>query len=144
MASGKLRLTSTLENGQESSDSTPLADLMLIVLAVQLMVAHVAYTLLPGEISLPKSGVGTRPDGNETKEVVVGFSGNGAILWNGEPVGNVSDLKKLAEKELDHEDPMRFLLAGDREAPYGFSVEVKAALWEAGVREVNELMEPSR
>ncbi|MCA9444058.1 MAG: biopolymer transporter ExbD [Candidatus Omnitrophica bacterium] len=139
------RLTLEMENGSGSSDSTPLADLMLILLAVQLMVAHAAYTILPGEISLPKSGEQTtRPDHTVSKKVVVGFSEDGSLLWNGEAVESVSDLKNLTEKELDREDSVRFFLAGDRAAPYGLSVEVKSVLWEAGVSEVNEIMEPSR
>ncbi|MCA9450164.1 MAG: biopolymer transporter ExbD [Candidatus Omnitrophica bacterium] len=145
MLSNEPRLTLKMESGCGSSDSTPLADLMLILLAVQLMVAHAAYTILPGEISLPKSGEETtRPDNAESREVVVGFSENGAVLWNGELIGNTSDLKRLAEKELDRKDSVRFYLAGDRAAPYGLAVEVKSALWEGGVREVNELMEFSR
>lgn len=141
MITTDLRLNPMMENGCGSSDSTPLADLMIILLAVQLMLAHVACAFLPGEIALPESSAGTEAQQTEEREIVIAFSSEGQILWNDEPIGDLSDLKVLAEDELASGTPFRFLLAGDRAAPYGLSMEVKAALWEAGVTEVDEMME---
>jgi biopolymer transport protein ExbD len=115
-------------------DMTNLAD-PLLALSAMLM-------LLLSPFSVVATNLANLPDqpaaAPEEAPVTIGFDAQGGLFWNREAVSSDELVARLADLKQSEAAPIVYL-AGDRDAKYEVSLEIKAALADLGL-EVQELV----
>jgi len=121
-----------------SINTTPLVDVMLVLLIIFLItipvVAHTVPVVLPHETNQPTQ---TKPE-----NITISVDRKGGIFWNTKPVAGTAALfdqmKDVAVREPQPEVQIR----GDQGARYEFIGKVLATCQRAGIAKVNLITEP--
>lgn len=119
-------------------NTTPLVDVMLVLLIIFLITIPVAIQTVP--VNLPKANnvaTQTRPE-----NVVVAISDDGTVFWNSEKLADnealLSRIKEAAVKAPQPEVHVR----GDKEARFEFIGRVIVDCQRGGIRKVAFITEP--
>ena len=131
-------MASTEEDDLNSQiNTTPLVDVMLVLLIIFLItipvVLHTVPVELPRERNLPTQ---TRPE-----NIVISVDRDGRAFWNNQPVEDsqlVARLKEVATRSPQPEVHIR----GDRESRYEFVGRVVYDCQRAGILRIGFITEP--
>jgi biopolymer transport protein ExbD len=119
-------------------NTTPLVDVMLVLLIIFLITIPVVTTSIP--VALPKERIEVR----ETKpeNVIISVDQSGAIFWYEARIKNVDDLV-LKLKKVSHLKPQpEVQVRGDLNARYEGVGKVLLACQRAGIVKVSFITEP--
>ena len=119
-------------------NTTPLVDVMLVLLIIFLITIPVVRQTvplqLPAETNVPRQ---TRPD-----NVEVSVDREGRVWWNARRLdGDAALADRLARAAVLKPQP-EVHLRGDREVPYGAVGRVVSACRQAGIAKVSFIVEP--
>lgn len=115
-------------------NTTPLVDVMLVLLIVFLITIPVAIKTIP--LSLPQS------KGNPTNKlplVVVSVDQQGVVYWNQE---KLSSANALLQKLQPNNNQIEVQLRGDRKVQYAPIAEVMRVLQVGGVKKIDFVILP--
>jgi len=120
-------------------NTTPLVDVMLILLIIFLITTPVVTTSIP--LSLPKERIEVRQ--SKPDSIIVSVNRNGGLFWYDTPVTDVealiTKLKKVAQQEPQPEVQIR----GDMAADFEGVGKIMYACQRAGITKVAFITEPS-
>ncbi|PWC17816.1 ExbD/TolR family protein [Brenneria corticis] len=131
--------------GQESANdlvaainTTPLVDVMLVLLIIFLITIPVATHTVP--VALPK--LNNQPRETVPENVNLSVAGNGALYWNAQPLeGQEALLARL--KDISQREPQPSIhIHGDEAASYEPVGRVVLAAQRAGIRKLSFITEP--
>lgn len=119
-------------------NTTPLVDVMLVLLIIFLITIPVVTTSIP--LSLPKERIEARQ--SKPDSIIVSVNRNGALFWYDAPVTNVDalvvKLKKIAQQTPQPEVQIR----GDLTADFEGVGKIMHACQLAGITKVAFITEP--
>jgi len=123
-----------------SINTTPLVDIMLVLLIIFLItipvVTHVVPVALPHEVNQPTQ---TKP-----QNIVVAVDRDGELYWNESKLADVSQLAaRLKERAVEQPQPEVHIRA-DKDVRYEFVGRVVIACQRAGIGKVAFITEPDR
>jgi biopolymer transport protein ExbD len=129
--SGDSELNSTI-------NTTPLVDVMLVMLIIFLITVPVVVQSVP--VDLPKAV--NVPTQTKPENIVIVVDKEGQVYWNLSPVAdNRALVEKLKEVSVLHPQP-EVHIRGDRRARYEHVGKVMLACQKAGIRKVGFITEP--
>jgi biopolymer transport protein ExbD len=118
-------------------NTTPLVDVMLVLLIIFLItipvVLHTVPVELPRERNLPTQ---TRPE-----NIVISVDRDGRAFWNNQPVEEAQLVARLKEVALRSPQP-EVHIRGDRESRYEFVGRVVYDCQRAGILRIGFITEP--
>lgn len=121
-----------------SINTTPLVDIMLVLLIIFLItipvVTHTVPVNLPREINQPTH---TQP-GN----VTIAIDAAGQVFWNAERMPDGATLRRRLEDAATQNPQPEVHVRGDREVPYEFVGKVVATCQRAGIAKLGFITEP--
>jgi biopolymer transport protein ExbD len=120
-----------------SINTTPLVDVMLVLLIIFLITIPVVIQTTP--VELPKEAnqpTQTRPD-----NINIAVNKDGDVLWNNELVDDKKLLARLKEIAVKQPQP-EVHIRGDRNARYEFVGKVVFACQRAGILKIGFITEP--
>ena len=123
-----------------SINTTPLVDVMLVLLIIFLItipvVTHTVPVALPHEVNQPTK---TRPD-----NIAIAVDKEGTVYWNEAPVAdNAALLAKLKARATDDPQPEVHIRA-DKDVRYEFVGRIVVDCQRAGIAKVGFIVEPDR
>ncbi|MHB8092125.1 MAG: protein TolR [Syntrophales bacterium] len=116
---------------------TPLVDVMLVLLVIFMVTAPMLQTGI--DVNLPR--VKAKSVDVAEEKIVLTINGAREIFINRSPL-NLSDLGVKLESIFKQRIDREVYLRADRNVPYGFVVEVMAAVRKAGVDKLGMITEP--
>ena len=120
-------------------NTTPLIDVMLVLLIIFLITIPVVIQTVP--LALPKER--NQPTQTKPENVVISVNRDGDVFWNNQPV---ADERRLLErlKEIAVRKPLQpeVHIRGDKEGRYEFVGRVVFACQRAGIQKVGFITEP--
>ena len=123
-----------------SINTTPLVDVMLVLLIIFLITIPVITKTVP--VTLPKAvniPTQTRPE-----NITIAVDKEGNIFWNDKRVANRHELLGLVEGAAVRKPQPEIHIRGDREARYEDIGRVMYAIQRGGIVKVGFLTEPDR
>jgi biopolymer transport protein ExbD len=119
-------------------NTTPLVDVMLVLLIIFLITVPVVTTSVP--VTLPKERVEVR----ETKpeNIVISVDKAGTVHWFDTPVRDTEALVQRLKEVAALKIPPEVHIRGDLEGPYGGVGRVLYACQRAGITKVAFITEP--
>ena len=121
-----------------SINTTPLVDVMLVLLIIFLITIPVITKTVP--VTLPKAvniPTQTRPE-----NITIAVDKDGSIYWNDKKVANRNELLGLVEGAAVRKPQPEIHIRGDREARYEDIGRVMYAIQRGGIVKVGFLTEP--
>ena len=121
-----------------SINTTPLVDVMLVLLIIFLITIPVITKTVP--VTLPKAvniPTQTRPE-----NITIAVDKEGNIFWNDKRVANRNELLGLVESAAVRKPQPEIHIRGDREARYEDIGRVMYAIQRGGIVKVGFLTEP--
>ena len=119
-------------------NTTPLVDVMLVLLIIFLITIPVAIHTVP--VELPKQAAhvnNIRPD-----TVTIAITKGGEVYWNERMVDGIAALEDLLRNAAAQTPPPEVNIRGDGDAAYGSIGQVVAAIRRAGLMDVAFVTEP--
>jgi len=120
-----------------SINTTPLVDVMLVLLIIFLITIPVVIQSTP--VQLPKET--NQPTQTKPENINIAVTKDGDVFWNNELVDDkklLARLKEIAQKQPQPEVHVR----GDRNARYEFVGRVVFACQRAGILKIGFITEP--
>ena len=121
-----------------SINTTPLVDVMLVLLIIFLITIPVITKTVP--VTLPKAV--NIPTQTKPENITIAVDKEGNIYWNDKKVGNRNELLGLVEGAAVRKPQPEIHIRGDREARYEDIGRVKYAIQRGGIVKVGFLTEP--
>ena len=121
-----------------SINTTPLVDVMLVLLIIFLITIPVITKTVP--VTLPRAvniPTQTRPE-----NITIAVDKDGSIYWNDKKVANRNELLGLVEGAAVRKPQPEIHIRGDREARYEDIGRVMYAIQRGGIVKVGFLTEP--
>lgn len=121
-------------------NTTPLVDVMLVLLIIFLIAIPVAIQTVP--VDLPKASsvaAVTKPD-----NVTLAVDRDGTVFWNNEKMADRSALLARLEEAAARVPQPEVHVRGDREANFEFIGRVVVASQRAGISKIAFITEPGR
>ena len=119
-------------------NTTPLVDVMLVLLIIFLITIPVVIQSVP--VELPKER--NLPTQTKPENIVIAVNRDGDVFWNGQPVADEANLlvrlKEIAVKQPQPEVHIR----GDKDGRYEFVGRVVFACQRAGILKIGFITEP--
>jgi biopolymer transport protein ExbD len=123
-----------------SINTTPLVDIMLVLLIIFLITVPVAIHTVP--VTLPHAV--NQPTQTKPQNIIVAVDKDGAIYWNTEKLaGFPMLLDRLKERATDSPQPEVHVRA-DKDVRYEFVGRVVTSVQRAGITKVAFIIEPDR
>jgi biopolymer transport protein ExbD len=123
-----------------SINTTPLVDVMLVLLIIFLItipvVTHSVPVALPHEVNQPTQ---VKPH-----TIVIAIDAAGGLYWNDAKLADVDALLQRLERRATNEPPPEVQIRADRNVRYEFVGRVVTACQRAGIDKVAFIMEPRR
>lgn len=120
-------------------NTTPLVDVMLVLLIIFLITVPVVVQSTPVELPKEKN----IPTQTKPENIVLVATKNGEIFWNLKKIPSthvlLEDLKKVAVKKPQPEVHIR----GDISAPYEYVGKIVLTCQRAGIQKIGFITEPS-
>jgi len=121
-------------------NTTPLVDVMLVLLIIFLITIPVVITTVP--VTLPKAN--NQATVTKPENIVIAVDADGKVYWNAVEVAGQAELgEKLAKVAMLDPQP-EVHIRGDRSARYEFVGRVVVACQRVGIVKVGFITEPSR
>ena len=121
-----------------SINTTPLVDVMLVLLIIFLITIPVITKTVP--VTLPKAV--NIPTQTKPENITVAVDKEGNIYWNDKKVANRNELLGLVEGAAVRKPQPELHIRGDREARYEDIGRVMYAIQRGGIVKVGFLTEP--
>jgi biopolymer transport protein ExbD len=121
-----------------SINTTPLVDVMLVLLIIFLITVPVVRQTVP--LSLPKERNTARELKAQTIEISV--TRDGALFWNGQALADAAALSARLASIAKQEPQPEVQVRGDEAAPYARVGRVVDACQRAGIRKLGFITEP--
>jgi biopolymer transport protein ExbD len=118
-------------------NTTPLVDVMLVLLIIFLITIPVVIRSVP--VQLPKER--NLPTQTKPENIVIAVDKDGGVFWNNQPVDDrklLAQLKEIAVKIPQPEVHIR----GDKDGRYEFVGRVVYACQRAGILKIGFITEP--
>jgi biopolymer transport protein ExbD len=119
-------------------NTTPLVDVMLVLLIIFLITIPVVTQTIP--VALPKEV--NQPMQTRPENITVAVNKDGAIFWNTTPVADGAALFELMKAVAVLEPQPEVHIRGDQQARYEFIGKVVATCQRAGIAKVSFVTEP--
>jgi biopolymer transport protein ExbD len=131
------------ENGEEDSvistiNTTPLVDVMLVLLIIFLITIPVVVTSIP--VQLPKESIEVRE--SKPENVIISVDRSGSIYWYDVRMSNVNALVDRLKKVAVMKPQPEVQIRGDLDAQYEGVGKVIYACQRAGITKVAFITEP--
>jgi biopolymer transport protein ExbD len=130
------------DDGEEQMNSTinttPLVDVMLVLLIIFLITIPVVTQSIP--LELPKER--NVPTQTKPENILLAVSKDGDIYWGVQPVPNIDTLVERLKKESVKEPQPEVHIRGDQEARYESVGRLVVACQRAGILKVGFITEP--
>lgn len=110
-------------------NTTPLVDVMLVLLIIFLITIPVATHTVPVKLPVDKNQPSRTMQGN----VVLAVTASGQIYWNTEPMSTRGDLLAKLEKAAAMRPQPQIQIRGDQSAKYARIGEIVATCQQAGL-----------
>ena len=125
-----------------SINTTPLVDVMLVLLIIFLITIPVVTTSIP--VKLPKERIEARDSKREGKaeNIIISVDAQSQIFWYETPVANVDVLTEKLRKVADMKPQPEVQVRGDMAARYEGVGRVLLACQRAGIVKVAFITEP--
>ena len=121
-----------------SINTTPLVDVMLVLLIIFLITIPIALQTHP--VSLPKES--SQPSANKLSDINISLDASGKAYWNKELIKNHEELL-LHLKSISSANPQPEVhIYGDEEVSYEHMAKVLLDCQKAGISKVNFLTQP--
>ncbi len=121
-------------------NTTPLVDIMLVLLIIFLITIPVVTQTVP--VRLPQEV--NQPTQSKPQNIVIAIDGAGDLFWNEARLADTAMLlEKLKQHALDEPRPEVHIRA-DRRLRYGIVGRVVTACQRAGIAKVAFILEPER
>ena len=120
-----------------SINTTPLVDVMLVLLIIFLITIPVVIQSVP--LELPKER--NLPTQTKPENIVIAVDRDGTVFWNNQSVDEVKLLERLKEIAVRQPQP-EVHIRGDREGRYEFVGRVVFACQRAGILKIGFITEP--
>ena len=133
-----------LPNGDEdelnaSINTTPLVDIMLVILIIFLITVPVVIKTVP--VELPKAN--NVPTQTTPQNIVIAVDANGQVFWNDEHLtDNAALLEKLKKMSPTQPQP-EVHIRGDLNSRYEHVGRVVLACQRAGIHKISFISEPA-
>ena len=121
-----------------SINTTPLVDVMLVLLIIFLITIPVITKTVP--VALPKAV--NIPTQTKPENITIAVDKEGNIYWNDRKVGNRNELLGLVEGAAVRKPQPEIHIRGDKEARYEDIGRVMYAIQRGGIVKVGFLTEP--
>jgi len=118
-------------------DTTPLVDVMLVLLIIFLITVPVMRP--PTRVDLPRQQASPRP---AAADVVITITRDGRMAWNGTPLADGAQLRLRLRALAGHKPRARVQISADRAASYAPVGQVVEACREAGISRLGFLTRP--
>jgi biopolymer transport protein ExbD len=118
-------------------NTTPLVDVMLVLLIIFLITIPVVIQTTP--VELPKET--NQPTQTKPENINIAVNKDGDVLWNTELVDEKTLLERLKEVAVKHPQP-EVHVRGDKNARYEFVGRVVFACQRAGILKIGFITEP--
>jgi biopolymer transport protein TolR len=119
---------------------TPFVDVMLVLLIIFMVTAPMMTQGI--DVKLPETSAPAMQ--SEEERLVVTVTGDQQIFINDNPVEKDALGAKLAAVYQNRQDHRGVFLRADEKIPYGYVVEVMAAIRQAGIDQIGMVTEPLR
>jgi biopolymer transport protein ExbD len=120
-----------------SINTTPLVDVMLVLLIIFLITIPVVIQSTP--VELPKEA--NQPTQTKPENINIAVNKDGDVFWNNELVDDKKLLARLKETAVKQPQP-EVHVRGDRNARYEFVGKVVFACQRAGILKIGFITEP--
>ena len=121
-----------------SINTTPLVDVMLVLLIIFLITVPVVTHTVP--VQLPREA--NQPTQTRPQNINVSVDKDGNIYWNQEPVSGLADLRKRLIAVSGQQPQPEVHIWGDQNAHYQAVGEVLFACQQAGIVKVGFITQP--
>lgn len=129
-------------NGEEefnaTINTTPLVDVMLVLLIIFLITVPVAIETIP--LDLPKER--NIPTQTKPENITIAVDEEGNLFWDRQYVPNIDSLFKLVKQAAVKVPQPEVHIRGDRRVRYQAIGEVIVTCQRAGIRKVGFITEP--
>jgi biopolymer transport protein ExbD len=123
-----------------SINTTPLVDIMLVLLIIFLItvpvVTHTVPVALPHEVNQPTK---TRPD-----NVTIAVDKDGDLFWNNARLQDDAALLTKLESHANDDPQPEVMIRADKDVRYEFVGRVVVDCQRAGIAKINFIVEPDR
>jgi biopolymer transport protein ExbD len=125
-----------------SINTTPLVDVMLVLLIIFLITIPVVTTSIP--VRLPKERIEARDSKREGKaeNIIISVDAQSQIFWYETPVASLDSLTEKLRKDADMKPQPEVQVRGDMAARYEGVGRVLLACQRAGIVKVAFITEP--
>jgi biopolymer transport protein ExbD len=133
------------DNGEDEElnsaiNTTPLVDVMLVLLIIFLITIPVVIQAVP--VALPHEV--NQPTRTAPQNIVIAIDKDGGVYWNNRRLDDPNQLlTNLKERSADQPQPEVHIRA-DKDVRYAFVGRVVVASQRAGIRKVAFIVEPHR
>ncbi len=121
-----------------SINTTPLVDIMLVLLIIFLITIPVVTHTVP--VQLPQEA--NQPTQTQPGNVTIAVDAAGQVFWNAEPMADAATLRQRLTEAATQEPQPEVHVRGDREVPYEFVGRVVTACQRAGIAKLGFITEP--
>ena len=121
-----------------SINTTPLVDIMLVLLIIFLITIPVATHTVP--VNLPKEA--NQPTHTQPGNITIAVDAAGQVFWNAEPLADAAALRQRLTETASQAPQPEIHLRGDRDSPYEFVGRVVTACQRAGITKLGFITEP--
>ena len=118
-------------------NTTPLVDVMLVLLIIFLITIPVVIRSIP--VQLPKER--NLPTQTKPENIVIAVDKDGDVFWNNQPVEERTLLDRLKEVAVKIPQP-EIHIRGDKDGRYEFVGRVVYACQRAGILKIGFITEP--
>ena len=126
------------EQMNSTINTTPLVDVMLVLLIIFLITIPVVTQSIP--LELPKER--NLPTQTKPENILLAVSKDGDIYWGVQPMPNIDTLVERLKKESVKEPQPEVHIRGDQEARYESVGRLVVACQRAGILKVGFITEP--
>jgi len=121
-----------------SINTTPLVDVMLVLLIIFLITIPVAVQT--HQVTLPKDA--SQPRATKAQDINISLDVNGNIFWNDNQIQNERELtNKLKEISIQRPQP-EVHIRGDENVEYEYMAKILISCQKSGIAKVGFLIQP--
>lgn len=125
------------EEVMSNINTTPLVDIMLVLLIIFLITVPVIRQSIP--LKLPDAA--NQPNQTKPENIVIAVDKEGKVYWNITPVDNDELLSRLKEKSVIQPQP-EVQIRADKDVRYEFVGRVVVDCQRAGIQKVGFITQP--
>jgi len=121
-----------------SINTTPLVDIMLVLLIIFLITIPVVTHSVP--VALPRER--SRPNIANAQSIVLAIDRSGMVYWNDTALADAPALRTRLKERIGGNPPLEIQIRADKEVRYELVARVVAVCESAGIRKLAFMVEP--